>query len=121
MAVTIFVLLTEWVYDFRNVEMATIIFEDYELDKIGGIDNLSVSNFPEDLLSSVKKIKEAQDRSIQGRSGIIGLYRVVSKRGDWPVIEGLDNIKNGPNKDYQIGCTIKPICKFDENLNPIPF
>jgi len=114
MGSTIFILVSKWAFDHNNTEISTITMEDYEFESINGVENLSPSNMPDDLKFVIKQIKKAQDRSVRGVNELVGLYQITNNLN-------LLKIQRDPNKDHHIAFDMKPICKFDEKSNPIPF
>jgi len=111
---TIFALVSEWRWDHSNVEMATIILENYEFDSIGGIENLSPSCMPPGLISSIEKVRNAQDRSIMGENEPVALYLVTNE-------PELFRIYNRLGEKHEITFCLEPICKFDKEGKPMPF
>lgn len=107
-----FVVVGVWEHDHRNVEMATIVMEDHEIELIsGGVENLSATNIPDELGKEIKKVQKVQRGSSVDECYSIGLYLVENK-------SGLNKIVERPKEDHHIGFDLKFICTFDKNGNP---
>ena len=107
-----FVVVGVWEHDHRNVEMATIVMEDHELESInGGVENLSATNIPDELIKEIKKVQKVQVGSTVDEHYTVGLYLVENK-------SGLNKIVERPKEDHHIGFDLKFICAFDKSGDP---
>ena len=68
---TVYVLETEWTWDYVNTEYATITVESYERGFEEIINMPDVEDMP--LIRKIKDIFKAQDRSIMGKGQMIRL------------------------------------------------
>ena len=110
----VYVLEVEWVWDNFNTEYATLTVEEPE----EGFDFLGDPKRPlEDKKLIIKELRAIADnlnRSPMGEAKLVKLYRVYGCGYKW--IHSIDTKDGGA----VLFIPMTPICKFDENDNPLP-
>ncbi|MFA5124790.1 MAG: hypothetical protein WC473_03125 [Patescibacteria group bacterium] len=123
MATQEYMLVTYWCWDHFHNEYSTIAIEmDSETDE--SIESVFDSNAPHYLknylIGILKSIFDTRERSSNismGKGKMIRLFKIVGSNG-CPF--GISPIPNHDCKEWKIGFTLKPICDFDRDGNPIP-